>query len=51
MAEKRQGKQLKKHWKLLKKNQEKLDSLNHCWHPSFKTYLAEIELVDSLLFL
>ena len=30
LAEKRQGKQLKKYWKLLQKNQEKLDSLNLC---------------------
>ncbi|EGO6607943.1 TPA: transposase [Enterococcus faecalis] len=50
LDEKRQGKQLKKYWKLLQKNQEKLDSLNHCWHPSLKTYLAETELVDRLLF-
>jgi transposase len=27
LAEKRQGKQLKKYWKLLQKNQKKLDSL------------------------
>lgn len=40
LAEKRQGKQLKKYWKLLQKNQEKLDSLNRRWRPSFKTYLT-----------
>ncbi len=49
LAEKRQGKQLKKYWKVLQKNQEKLDSLNRRWRPSFKTYLTETELVDRLL--
>ncbi|EKE3404366.1 ISL3 family transposase, partial [Enterococcus faecalis] len=41
------GKQLKKYWKLLQKNQEKLDSLNRRWRPSFKTYLTKTEFVDS----
>ena len=36
-------------WKLLQKNQEKLDSLNRRRRPSFKTYLTETELVDRLL--
>lgn len=45
IVEKQQG----KYWKLLQKNQEKLDSLNRRWHPSFKTYLTEIELVDRQL--
>lgn len=49
LAEKRQGKQHKKYWKLLQKNQEELDSLNRRWRPSFKTYLTETELVDRLL--
>ncbi|MBI0605128.1 transposase [Enterococcus faecalis] len=49
LAEKRQGKQLKKYWKFLQKNQEKLDSLNRLWRPSFKTYLTETEIVDRLL--
>lgn len=49
LAEKRQGKQLKKYSKLLQKNQETLDSLNRRWRPSFKTYLTETELVDRLL--
>ncbi len=39
-------KQLKKYWELLQKNQEKLDSLNLRWRPSFKTYLIETELVE-----
>lgn len=49
LAEKRQGKQLKKYWKLLQSTQEKLDSLNRRWLPSFKMYLTETELVDRLL--
>lgn len=31
------------------KNQEKFDSLNRRWQPSFKPYLTETELVDRLL--
>ncbi len=49
LVEKQQGKQLKKYWKLLQKNQEKLNSLNRRWRPSIKTYLTETELVDRLL--
>ncbi|MGL9970416.1 hypothetical protein IGI80_001321 [Enterococcus sp. DIV1420a] len=49
LAKKRQGKQLKKYWKLLQKNQEKLDSLNRRCHPSFKIYLTETKLVGRLL--
>ena len=37
LAEKLQGKHLKKYWKLLQKNKEKLDSLNRRWRPSLKT--------------
>lgn len=36
LAEKRQGKQLKKYWKLLQKTQEKLDSLNRRWRLRLK---------------
>ncbi|MGM0217629.1 ISL3 family transposase [Enterococcus sp. AZ126] len=40
---------LKKCWKLLQKNQSKLDFEKRQWRPSFRTYLTETELVDRLL--
>ncbi len=40
---------LKKYWKLLQKNQSKLNFEKRQWRPSFRAYLTEIELVDRLL--
>ncbi|MEI5992049.1 hypothetical protein A5881_003605 [Enterococcus termitis] len=40
---------LKKYWKLLQKNQSKLDFEKCQWRPSFRAYLTETELVDRLL--
>lgn len=40
---------LKKYWKLLQKNQSKLDFEKRLWRPSFRSYLTETELVDRLL--
>lgn len=44
-----QGNNSKNAGNYYKKNQENLDSLNHRWHTSFKTYSTETELVDNLL--
>ncbi|WP_242590183.1 MULTISPECIES: transposase [Enterococcus] len=40
---------LKKYWKLLQKNQSKLNFEKRQWRPSFRAYLIETELVDRLL--
>lgn len=40
---------LKKYWKLLQKNQSKLDFEKHLWRSSFRAYLTETEVVDRLL--
>ncbi|WP_430601696.1 hypothetical protein IGJ02_001670 [Enterococcus sp. DIV0724b] len=40
---------LKKYWKLLQKNQSKLNFEKRQWRPSFRAYLTETELVDRLL--
>jgi transposase len=40
---------LKKYWKLLQKNQSKLDFEKRLWRSSFRTYLTETETVDRLL--
>ncbi|HBC2648202.1 TPA: ISL3 family transposase, partial [Enterococcus faecium] len=43
------GKQLKRYWKLLQKNQDKLNYQKPIWRPSFKKHLTETEIVDRLL--
>lgn len=43
------GKQLKRYWKLLQKDESKLDYTRHLWRSGFKTHLAETEIVDRLL--
>ncbi|MBL1228610.1 ISL3 family transposase, partial [Enterococcus sp. BWB1-3] len=44
-----QYKQLKRYWRLLQKNAWSLDYTKSRWHPSFRAYLTESELVDRLL--
>ncbi|EFU72817.1 ISL3 family transposase [Enterococcus faecium] len=43
------GKQLKRYWKLLQKDESKLDYTRHLWRSGFKTHLTETEIVDRLL--
>lgn len=45
----RLGKQLKRYWKLLQKDKNKLDYTRRLWCPSFKTYLTETDIVYRLL--
>ena len=40
---------LKKYWKLLQKNQSKLDFEKRLWRSSFRAYLTETEVVDRLI--
>ncbi|WP_251854465.1 ISL3 family transposase, partial [Enterococcus italicus] len=40
------GKQLKRYWKLLQKDESKLDYTRHLWRSGFKTHLTETEIVD-----
>jgi transposase len=40
---------LKKYWKLLQKDQSKLDFEKRHWRSSFRSYLTETEIVDRLL--
>ncbi|WP_236923589.1 transposase, partial [Enterococcus faecium] len=43
------GKQLKRYWKLLQKDERKLDYTRRLWRPGFKAHLTETDIVDRLL--
>ncbi len=43
------GKKLKRYWKLLQKEEAKLNYEKRVWRASFKDYLTESEIVDRLL--
>lgn len=43
------GKKLKRYWKLLQKEEAKLNYEKRIWRASFKDYLTESEIVDRLL--
>ena len=43
------GKKLKRNWKLLQKEEAKLNYEKRVWRASFKDYLTESEIVDRLL--
>lgn len=43
------GKKLKRYWKLLQKEEAKLNYEKRIWRASFKDYLTESEIADRLL--
>ena len=43
------GKKMKRYWKLLQKEEAKLNDEKRVWRASFKDYLTESEIVDRLL--
>lgn len=47
--DRRVGRQLKRYWKLLQKDDTKLNYEKRLWRPSFKSFLTESEIVDRLL--
>ncbi|MHC5216425.1 ISL3 family transposase [Enterococcus sp. LJL128] len=42
------GKQMKKYWKLLQKDESRLNDEKRLWRPGFKDYLTETEIVNRL---
>ena len=43
------GKKMKRYWKLLQKEEAKLNDEKQVWRASFKDYLTEREIVDRLI--
>ncbi|MGC6767790.1 ISL3 family transposase [Enterococcus sp. LJL51] len=43
------GKQMKRYWKLLQKDESRLNDEKRLWRPGFKNCLTETEIVDRLL--
>ncbi len=43
------GRKMKRYWKLLQKEEAKLNDEKRVWCSSFKDYLTESEIVDRLL--